>query len=81
MYSMDRVTPSPSGPLINVASVAHIVQVDALLIQVEFVKYSEVPDSELEFRTTLKPLMGKVLKPCAHFIHLSLNGVPDRCRE
>jgi len=45
------------GPLVNLASMAHIVQIDAAQLEVEFVKDSVIANSQLEFGSAFKSLV------------------------
>ena len=53
------------GPLINLTSMADVVQIDAALSRVEFVNDAVVANSQLEFGSALKSLVREVSQSSA----------------
>jgi hypothetical protein len=58
-----------------------VVQIDAALLEVEFVKDAVIANSQLEFGSALKSLVREVSQPCAHLVHLALHGITNRYRK
>jgi hypothetical protein len=68
-------------PLVNLTSITDVVQVDAALLEIEFVKHSVIGNSQLEFGSALKSLVREVSQSCAHLVHLALHGITNRYRK
>jgi len=68
------------GPLINLTSMADIVQIDAALLDVEFVEDAVIAYSQLEFGSALKAIVREIVEPCAYLVHLALDGLTHRLR-
>jgi hypothetical protein len=60
---------------------AHIVQKDMALLDVELVKDAVITDSQLEFGSAFKSLVGKIFQSRAHLVYLALDSVTDGCRK
>src|ERR671923_994541 len=69
------------GPLVNFASMAHVVQIDAALFDVQLVKHAVIPDSQLKFGSTFESLVREFFQACAHIIDLALNSITDAHRK
>jgi hypothetical protein len=54
-----------------------VVQIDATLLHVEFVKNAVVAYSQLEFGSALKSLVRKSSKSRAHVTHVTLDSITD----
>src|SRR6266480_4152170 len=67
------------GPLINLTSMADIVQKDAALLDVELVKDAVIAHSQLEFGSALKSAVREVSQSCSHLVHLALHCITDGC--
>jgi hypothetical protein len=63
--------------LIDIASMADVVQIDAALLDIEFVQNSVVANSQLEFRSALKSSVGKSFKARTHLVDLAPHGLTD----
>ena len=72
---------SRSASLVNIAPVADIVEVDAALVHIEFVKHPIIGDPQLEFGAALESLVREVFQSCAHFVHLPFHVGANRCRQ
>jgi hypothetical protein len=70
-----------SDSLVNVAAMADVVEINAALLHIKFIKHSIIADSQFEFGTILKSLVREIFQSYAHFIHLALNGLANRCRK
>jgi len=55
-----------------------VVQIDAALLNVEFVNDAVIANSQLEFGSALKSLVREVSQSCAHIVHLALHCIADR---
>ena len=58
-----------------------IVQIDAALVNVEFVKNAVVANSQFEFGSALKVLVREVSQSCTHLVHLAPHCITDGCRK
>jgi len=58
-----------------------VVQMDAALVNVEFVQDAIVTNSQFEFGSALKALVREVSQSCAHLVHLALHCIADGCRK
>ena len=72
---------SQSVALVNFPAVAEVVEVNAAEAHIEFVKHPEITSSQLEFGAAVKSFVRETCQPCAHFIHLALDGVTNGRRE
>jgi hypothetical protein len=57
------------------------VQIDAALVNVEFVQDAIIANSQFEFRSALKALVREVSQSCTHLVHLALHCIADGCRK
>jgi hypothetical protein len=60
---------------------AHIVQKDTALLDVELVKHAVIADSQLEFGSAFKSLVREIFQSRAHLVHLALDSITDGCRK
>ena len=67
-------------PLVNLTSITDVVQVDAALVNVEFVKHSIIANSQLEFGSALKSLVRKIGETRAYLIYPALDSLTHRLR-
>ena len=90
---MKKVAAFPAGPsansraFVNVAAVADVVEVNATLRQVVFVKHPEIANAEFEFRTASQALVRKTssLVPISSILDWTASrtegGSPSKARE
>jgi hypothetical protein len=64
LQNAERLT----GPLVNVPPVADVVQIDAALLDVEFVKDAVVAHSQLEFGAALKAIVREIVETPAYLV-------------
>jgi hypothetical protein len=58
-----------------------VVQIDAALVNVDFIQDAVVANSQFEFRSALKALVREVSQSCAHLVHLALHCIANGCRK
>jgi hypothetical protein len=58
-----RIAERLIGPLVNLTSVTDVVQIDATLLHVEFVKDAVIVCSQLEFGSASKSLVREICQP------------------
>jgi hypothetical protein len=68
-------------PLVNFTSMSDVVQIDAALLNVEFVKDAVIANSQLEFRSAFESLVSEASQSCTHLVHLALHRITDRYRK
>ena len=68
-------------PPVNLTSMSDVVQIDAALVNVEFVQDAIIANSQFEFRSALKALVREVSQSCTHLVHLALHCIADGCRK
>jgi hypothetical protein len=68
-------------PLVNLASMTHVVQIDAAELDVELVKNAVIAHSQLEFGSAFKSLVWETSQSCAHLVQLVLDSITDGCRK
>jgi hypothetical protein len=59
----------------------NVVEIDAPLLDVEFVKNAVLAYTQFRFGSALKSLVRKSSKSRAHLVHLALDSITNRCRE
>ena len=62
---------------VDVPSMADVMQIDATLVRIEFVKHPIIADSQFELRAAFQSLMRETLQARTHLIHLALNIFTD----
>ena len=66
-------------PLVNLTSMADVVQNYAAVIGVELVKDAVIASSQLEFGSAFKSLVGETSQSCAHLVYFALDSITDGC--
>jgi hypothetical protein len=67
--------------LVDISPVTDVVQVNATLDQVEFVKHAVITHSQLEFGAASEALMREIFEPRTHLVDLALDGFACGCRQ
>src|SRR5271167_2373916 len=65
--------PRSSSSPVNLAPVADVMQINASLLYVKFVKHTVITNAQFEFRTVTEPCVRISSQAQAHFIHLALH--------
>jgi hypothetical protein len=60
---------------------ADVVQINATLLHIEFVKDAVIAYSQLEFGSALQSLVWEICQPYAHLVHIALDRITDGCRK
>ena len=81
MGSGSRKAEKPIGPLVNLRSMADVIQIDATSVQIEFVQDAVITHSQLEFGATLKAMVQKIVETRAYLIHPALDGLTHGLRQ
>ena len=75
-----RIAEKLIGPLVNLTSMADVVQIDATSVHIEFVKDAVIAHSQLEFGAALKAIVRKIVETCAYLIYPALDSLTHRLR-
>jgi hypothetical protein len=75
-----RIADKLIGPLVDLTSMADVVQIDPTLLHVKFVEDTVIAHSQLEFGAALKAIVRKIVETCAYLIHPALDGLTHRFR-
>jgi hypothetical protein len=71
------VVAKKSVPLVDLTSMAHVVQINAALLNVEFIQHTVIAHSQLEFGSALESLVRKISKLGSHLVDFALDSIPD----
>lgn len=63
-----------SNPLVDVAAMADVMQVDGPWCHVELIKNPVIPNAQSELRPSNQPPVREALEPHAHLVHFALDG-------
>jgi hypothetical protein len=77
----ERVVAEKSVDLVDLTSMADVVQINAALLNVEFVKHTVIADSQLEFGSALESLVREISKLGSHVVDFVLDSIPDVRRK
>jgi len=80
-FSEERVVAKKSVPLLDLTAMAYVVQINAALLNVEFVKHTVIADSQLEFGSALESLVWEISKLSSHVVDFVLDSIPHVRRK
>jgi hypothetical protein len=79
--SPERVVAKKSVPFIDLTSMAHVVLINAALLDVEFVQHTVIAHSQFEFGPALESLVREISELRSHLVDFSAGQHPDVHRK